>query len=52
LITDIQENWGNHPSLKKHLSYNIIMEMDIHQLEEVIEQLKVDIKMEHAANMI
>ena len=37
LITDIQRNWGNHPTLKRHLSYNIIMEMDIFQLEEVIE---------------
>ncbi len=37
MISDILANWGRYPEFKKHLTYNIIMEIDIYQLEEVIE---------------
>jgi hypothetical protein len=52
MITDIVDNWGVHPEFKKHLTYNIIMEMDIYQLEEVIEQFKINIRMDIAAKLI
>ena len=52
LINDIMLNWSRYPQLRYQLSFKILMELDLRELEEIIETQKLTIRMEEAAILI
>ena len=52
VILDIQENWAPFPQFEEILSYDRIMSMDLDQLQYMIEDLKLRLRMEGAARKI
>ena len=52
MINDIMLNWSKYPQLRYQMSFKILMELDLNELEEIIETQKLNIRMEEAATYI
>ena len=49
MIANIQKNWAQYPNFKNKLTYDQLMKLEVAELKEMIETLKINVKMDIAA---